>query len=59
MLPQAAFVHLVEGFALARADTDAADRPTGEAWPQPVRRHHRFTRRFARRVNRTSAPSRR
>ena len=59
MLPQAAFVHLVEGFALARADTDAADRPTGEAWPQPVRWHHRFTHRFAKRRNRTITPSRR
>ncbi|MEO9613090.1 MAG: hypothetical protein ABJG86_11465 [Nitratireductor sp.] len=59
MLSQAAFVHLVEGFAVARADTDAAERPTGEASPQPIRWHHRFTHRLARRVNRTSAPSRR
>ncbi|MEQ8297223.1 MAG: hypothetical protein RIB55_12150 [Nitratireductor sp.] len=59
MLSQTAFVHLVEGFAVARAYADATDRPTGEAWPQPVRWHHRFTHRFAKRRNRTITPSRR
>lgn len=56
MLSQTAFVHFVEGFAVARAYTDRADRQTGTEWPRPVRWHHRFIRPFG---GETSAPPRR
>ncbi|WP_158264361.1 MULTISPECIES: hypothetical protein [Nitratireductor] len=49
MLPQTAFVHLVEGLSIARAYTDTTDRRPGAASPQPIRWHHRFTHRLARR----------